>query len=118
ALWMRDMNTGGERMIMDPIEPMSASGSKTLGVLPRYHWASDGKTILIMQGGKLRRLDVATGTVATIPSTAAVHRTISQMARNEFRVTDGPLDVKFFRWPTSSPDGGVIAFQAVGHIWL
>ena len=118
ALWLRDMKTGAERMVMDPIDPMVASGSKTLGVLPRYKWASDGKSILIAQGGKLRRLDVATKDVATIPFTAKVHRTISQMARNEFRITDGPLAVKFFRWPTSSPDGATIAFQAVGHIWV
>ena len=70
-----------------------------------------------MQGGKIRRLDVATKDVATIPFTAKVHRTLSQMARNEFRITDGPLAVKFFRWPTSTPDGATIAFQAVGHIW-
>ncbi len=31
ALWIRDLKTGGERMVMDPIDPMSASGSKTLG---------------------------------------------------------------------------------------
>jgi Tol biopolymer transport system component len=118
ALWLRDMKTGGERMIMDPIEPMVASGSKTLGVLPRYHWASDGKSILIMQGGKFRRLDVPTGDVATIPFTAKVHRTISQMTRNEFRITDDPLAVKYFRWPTATADGATIAFQAVGHIWV
>jgi hypothetical protein len=58
ALWLRDMKTGSERLLMDPIEPLVPGGSKTLGVLPRYRWASDGKTILIMQGGKLRRLDV------------------------------------------------------------
>jgi Tol biopolymer transport system component len=118
ALWLRDMKTGAERMIMDPIEPMVASGSKTLGVLPRYNWASDGKSIVIMQGGKIRRLDVATKEVATVPYTARVHRTLSQMARNEFRISDGPLAVKFFRWPTSTADGATIAFQAVGHIWL
>jgi Tol biopolymer transport system component len=118
ALWVRDMKTGAERMLMDPIEPMSSGGGKTLGVLPRYHWASDNKSILITQGGKLRRVDAATGAVATIPFTATVHRTISQMARNEFRITDGPLAVKFFRWPTSTADGATIAFQAVGHIWL
>ncbi len=118
ALWIRDLRSGAERMVMDPIEPMVASGSKTLGVLPRYRWAHDGRSILLMQGGKVRRLDVATGEVATIPFTASVHRTLSQMARNEFRITDGPLDVKFFRWPTSTPDGRLIAFQAVGHIWV
>jgi Tol biopolymer transport system component len=117
ALWIRDMKTGAERLAMDPIEPMVASGSKTLGVLPRYKWASDGKSILITQGGKLRRLDVATREVSTIPFTAKVHRTLSQMARKEFRIDDGPLAVKFFRWPTSTPDGNTLAFQAVGHIW-
>jgi Tol biopolymer transport system component len=118
ALWLRDLKTGAERLVMDPIEPLVPGGSKTLGVLPRYHWASDGKTILIMQGGKLRRLDVSTRDVATIPFSAKVHRTISQMNRYEFRISDGPLAVKFFRWPTATPDGGTIAFQAVGHIWV
>jgi hypothetical protein len=96
ALWIRDMKSGAERMVMDPIEPMVASGSKTIGVLPRYKWASDGKSILIMQGGKLRRLDVATREVATIPFTATVHRTISQMARKQFRIDDGPVAIPFF----------------------
>jgi Tol biopolymer transport system component len=117
ALWIRDIKTGAERLVMDPIEPMVASGSKTLGVLPRYKWASDGKTILIMQGGKLRRLDVATREVTTIPFTATVHRTISQMARKQFRIDDGPVAIKFFRWPTATADGATIAFQAAGHIW-
>jgi hypothetical protein len=112
------MKTGAERMVMDPIEPLVPGAPKTLGVLPRYRWASDGKSIVIMQGGKLRRLDVNTREVATIPFTAKVHRTISQMNRYEFRISDGPLAVKFFRWPTATPDGGTIAFQAVGHIWV
>ena len=118
ALWLRDLKTGSERLVMDPIEPMIPGGSKALGVLPRYRWASDGRTILLMQGGKLRRLDVATREVTTIPFTAKVHRTLSQMNRNEFRLPDGPVVVKFFRWPTATADGGTIAFQAVGHIWV
>jgi hypothetical protein len=90
---------------MDPIEPMIASGSKTMGMLPRYHWAPDGKSILITQGGKLRRVDVATREVATIPFSARVQRTISEMARKEFRITDDAVQTKFFRWPTATADG-------------
>ncbi len=118
ALWLRDLHTGAERLVMDPIEPMAASGSKTVGILPRYKWTADGKSILITQGGKLRRLDVATRNVSTIPFTATVHRTLSQMARNEFRISDGPVTAKFFRWPSSSPDGNRIAFQAVGRVYV
>ena len=117
ALFLRDMRTGAERMVMDPIEPIVTSGSKTLGVLPRYKWAKDGHSIVLMQGGKIRRLDVATREVATIPYTAKVHRTLSQMARREFRITDGPVAAKFFRWASTSPDGRTIAFQAIGHIY-
>ena len=102
---------------MDPIEPMISSPSKTLGILPRYHWAADGKSVLITQGGKIRRVDVATREVSTIAYTARVQRTISEMARKEFRITDDPLQIKFFRWPTSTPDGRTLAFQAVGRIY-
>ena len=118
ALWLRDLRTGGERMLMDPIEPQSAAGSEALGALPRYRWAPDGASIVIAQGGRIRRVDVASRAVSTVPFTARVHRVISQMARKEFRVEDGPLAVRFFRWPTASADGRRIAFQGVGRIWI
>lgn len=117
ALWLRDMKTGAERMVMDPIDPMVTSGSKTLGVLARYKWSKDGKSLVIAQGGKIRRLDIATKAVTTVPYTATVHRTISEMARKEFRIADGPVAAKFFRWPSASPDGKTIAFQSVGRIY-
>jgi Tol biopolymer transport system component len=117
ALWLRDLRSGAERMLMDPIEPVVTSGGKTLGVLPRYKWAKDGRSIVLMQGGKIRRLDVATREVSTIEYTANVKRTISEMARKEFRIADGPVAAKFFRWPSSSPDGKTIAFQAIGRIY-
>lgn len=118
ALWMRDLQTGAERVVMDPIDLDMAEGTKVLRVLPAYAWASDGKSIVIPQGGKIRRLDLATGDVATIPYTAHVHRTISEMAYSRVPLTDGPFQPKFLRWHTASPDGRRLAFQAVGHVWV
>jgi Tol biopolymer transport system component len=118
ALWLRDLHTGAERMVMDPIEPMVGSGSKTVGILPRYVWARDGQSILITQGGKLRRVNIATRAVSTIPFAANVKRTISQMARNRFRISDDAITAKFYRWPSTSPDGRRIAFQALGRLYV
>ncbi|MGI9181659.1 MAG: amidohydrolase family protein [Longimicrobiaceae bacterium] len=118
ALWLRDLQTGAERILMDPIETQVSSGSKGLGVLPRYRWAADGKSILISQGGKIRRLEVASGAVSTIPFTARVHRTLSEMAHASFRISDEPFQVQFMRWQTASPDGRRLAFQSVGRIWI
>jgi Tol biopolymer transport system component/imidazolonepropionase-like amidohydrolase len=118
ALWLRDLETGAERVIMDPIEVDAAEGMYTLRILPGYSWARDGRSIILSQGGKLRRLNVQTGKVETIPFTARVHRTISEMADSPFELSDGPFEVRFVRWPTASPDGRKLVFQAVGKIWV
>ncbi len=118
ALWLRDLHSGAERLLMDPIEVDMAEGMKVSRDLPGYSWARDGRSIVVAQGGKIRRVDVQTGQVATIPFTARVHRTISQMADAPRRVSDGPIDVKFPRWTAASPDGRRLAFQAVGRIWI
>jgi Tol biopolymer transport system component len=118
ALWLRDTETGAERILMDPISVAIESGSKSLRVLPGYTWMPDGQSIVVTQGGRIRRVNVATGDVATIPFNAAVRRTISAMAYRPFRITDEPFEAKFHRWQTASPDGSKLAFQAVGKIWM
>ncbi len=118
ALWLRDLETGAERIAMDPVSVAIESGSKALRTLPGYAWSADGRSIVIAQGGKLRRLDVASGAVATVPFRASVRRTISEMAYTPFRISDEPFEATFLRWHTGSPDGRRLAFQAVGRIWI
>ena len=118
ALWVRDLETGAERIVMDPITQDMSEGMKTIRVLPGYAWAPDGASIVIAQGGKLRRLDVASGEVSTIPFTARVHRVISEQAYQPFRIDDGPVPINFTRWTTGSPDGERLAFAAAGRVWV
>jgi len=119
ALWIRDLASGAERLAMDPIETDFTEGLGPVDqVLPGYRWTADGRTIVISQGGKIRRLDVATGAVSTVPFTARVHRLASERVVASRRIGDGPVEVKFPRWHTVSPDGRTLAFQAVGRIWL
>ncbi len=117
ALWLRDLQSGAERIVMDPITP-DVQERNNMGALPRYSWMPDGRSIVIPEGGKLRRLDVASGNVATIPFSARVEQTISEQANTPIRVADGPLDVHMLRYHTASPDGRVLAFVAVGKVWL
>jgi len=118
ALWLRDMNTGAERIVMDPIEVEMAEQFGTPRILPGYSWASDSKSIVITQGGKIHRLWIDSGKVENIPFEAHVHRTISEMAKAERRIDDGPFTAQFARWHTASPDEKTLAFQALGRIWL
>lgn len=118
ALWVRNLETGAERLLMDPIEVDIVEGLRVLAPLPRYSWTRDAKSILLSQGGKLRWLDVESGQVKTIPFTARVHRVISEMAYAPLRISDEPFEVHYTRWPTASPDGRTLAFHAVGKVWL
>lgn len=118
ALWLRDLETGEERKLMDPVEQDMAEGVKTLRVLPAYDWTPDGGSIVISQGGRIRRVHLDDGRVETIPFTARVHRTMTERVRAEVPVDDGPFRARYLRWHTLSPDGSSLAFQAVGRIWL
>ncbi len=119
ALWIRDLRLGTERLLMDPVEMDLAEESIPInGTYPAYRWVADGKSIVLHQGGKIRRVDVASGQVATIPFAAKVARTISEQAWTKNKISDGPFDVRFVRWATASPNGRTVAFQALGRIYL
>jgi Tol biopolymer transport system component len=118
ALWIRDLETGAERLLMDPIEVDMAEGMKVSRDLPGYGWARDGKSLVVAQGGRIRRVALESGQVSTIPFSARVRRTISEMAGKPFDLSSPTFTVKFPRWTTSSPDGRRLAFQAAGRIYV
>ncbi len=118
ALWLRDLETGAERIVMDPITQDMSEGMKTIRLLPGYAWDPGGASIVIAQGGKLRRLDVGSGEVSTIPFSARVHRVISEQAYQAFRIDDGLVPITYARWATGSPDGSRVAFTAAGRVWV
>ncbi len=119
ALWLRDMQTGAERLLVDPVErDLQQNASNWAGYLPGYAWNREGTQIFIAQGGQLKRVDVASGKVAGIPFKVRVQRTISQMAYKAVALDDRkPLEARFLRWPHLSADGERAVVQAVGAIW-
>lgn len=120
ALWIRDLTDGSERLLLDPCErDLQEDNSDWTGNLPGFAWDPSGRSVFVGQGGKIRRVDVASGKVDTIPFKVQVQRTISEMAYKPFRINErDPLKVRFIRWPAISPDGKHAAFQAVGRVWI
>jgi Tol biopolymer transport system component len=120
ALFLRDLSTGAERLLMDPItkDLSSAHAMYSYRVLPGYAWSGDSKSIILSEGGKIRHLDVATRAVTTIPFDAHVMRTVSEQVRGHVDIDDRAFKVKFLQWPSSSPDGKRLAFVAAGHVWI
>ncbi len=120
ALWLRNLETGTDRVIMDPItsDAMDLHPAWDHRALPGYAWTRDGKSIILTQGGKIRRLSVESGRVETIPFEARIRREISEMARHAAKIDDRSFQPKALRWPVSSPDGRRLVFEAVGRLWI
>ena len=118
ALWLLDLETGKQRILMDPItfDMQNAHGMKNLRVLPGYAWAKDSQSLVLSQGGKLRRawLD---GRVETIPFRARVRRTLTEQTRSRHNISDQPFQSRHLRWPAVTADGRTAVFEAVGWIW-
>lgn len=120
ALVIRDLASGAERTVLDPAakDLTMVNAQYSYGVFPRFAWMPDGKSLVAWEGGRLRRIDAANGTVATIPFSARVHRTLSETTRSQLTINDSSFAVKFIQWPVASPDGRRLAFVAVGKVWL
>jgi len=87
-------------------------------VFPAFGWMPDASAIVLTVGGKIQRLDVASGALQPIPFTARVLRTVAEPVRGRIRIDDDSLEVRFIQWPASSPDGKRLAFVAVGRVWV
>src|SRR5258708_27439978 len=76
ALWLRDLQAGEERLLMDPIElDLAEEISRQMQILPGMGWTADGRSILLSQRGKFRKLDISPGKVEAMPFSPPVHPT-------------------------------------------
>ncbi|MBM4187957.1 MAG: amidohydrolase family protein [Gemmatimonadetes bacterium] len=120
ALWIRDLATGAERVLVpEATKDLSQTNTQyAYRGFPGYAWTPDSKAIVLTLRGKLAKVDVATGAVADIPFTARVRRVVAEPVRGNLTIADDSLEVRFLQWPVSSPDGGRLAFVAVGKVWV
>lgn len=119
GLWLRDMETGEERLAIERLAPdqLETHTLYQIRLAPGYAWARDGASIVYSEGGQLRRAWIDDGRVETIPFSARVRRTISEQVRPQARQADGPFEVRAPRWPAVSPDGQAFVFEAAGSLW-
>jgi Tol biopolymer transport system component len=85
---------------------------------PGYGFTPDGAYIVIGAGGKIHKVNIATGAESIIPFTAHVQRDVPPVAQARTRLPDGPMPVLGIQWPQLTADGKTLVFGAVGYIWV
>jgi Tol biopolymer transport system component len=120
ALFVRDLASGTETKVLDPAAKDLTQVNAQYGYrpFPAYAWGRDGKSLIAWEGGQIRRVDVATREVSTIPFTARVLRVISEQTRSHVAIDDAGFESHFIQWPVGSPDGTRLAFVSAGRIYV
>lgn len=119
GLRVRDLDTGAERWLAYPVTRDDQESRASRDVLPRYDFMPDGQSLVVPIGGKIRRVDFATGESRVIPFSLRVQAEIAPRVYTPVRMEDGhAVRARLIRWPTLSPDGKRLVFGAMNRLYV
>jgi Tol biopolymer transport system component/imidazolonepropionase-like amidohydrolase len=119
VLVLRDLATGGERVLRPAVSRDEEEGFAQMDLLPGAAFTPDGRALVYWSEGKIHRTEIAGGRDTVVPFRADVSLALRPLDRVEVPVgRDDEVTVRLLRWPTLSPDGRLLAFEAIGRVWI
>ncbi|WP_133254986.1 amidohydrolase family protein [Phenylobacterium hankyongense] len=118
ALRIRTLDGGADRALVQPIQRDVQEALPTRDLVPGYAFTPDGQALLANIGGRIQRIEVATGATSTTPFNAHVALDLGPLLRQALKAETGPVRARLIQGPVQSPDGGRIAFSALGRIYV
>lgn len=118
TLFLHEIESGRERPIYDGLDRDMQETWAIHGVYPHIAWTPDSRFIVFWAGGKIRRIDIETKQVSTIPFRVKSERKVARALRYPVQVHPEKFKTKALRWVQVSPDGKQVVFQTLGHLYL
>ena len=118
CLVARDLVSGGERILARDVTRDEMEGFAQMDLWPGYSFTPDGKAIVFSNKGKIAKLDLASLALTDVPFTAKVEQFPAPRVAWQEKMDMGPVKARILRWPSQSPEGKWIAFEAFGRVWL
>jgi Tol biopolymer transport system component len=117
GLRIRDLASGEERWLKYPVQRDAQESFAERDTLPGYAFTPDGKDIVLSYGGKIQRVNVASGEAQIVPFVAEVSQDVGPLLNFPSRVEQGPVQARIIQEPSQSPDGEHLAFSALTHLY-
>jgi imidazolonepropionase-like amidohydrolase/Tol biopolymer transport system component len=117
VIYLMDLRSGETWPVFDGLDRDMQETWAIHGVYPTMAWTPDSHELVFWAGGKIQRLDVATGKTAVIPFHVHTTRTVTKAVHSQVDVAPPTFDVKMLRWVTVAPHGDSVVYQALGKLW-
>jgi Tol biopolymer transport system component len=118
GLRLRELATGDERWLKYPVQRDDQESRFTRDLMPGSSFTPDSRALVTTWGGRMWRVDLASGDAAEIPFTAAVKLQLGPLVRTPFRVDTGDIRIRQVRDARLSPDGQRLVFSAMDRLYL
>ncbi|MCB9338698.1 MAG: PD40 domain-containing protein [Lewinellaceae bacterium] len=123
VLYVADLRTGEEWPLFDQLSKDQQEAWTIFGTYPGFDWMPADNEIVIYGLGKIWRVPVGLGMekpakVVEIPFTVDVNMKVAETVRPKQKAFTENMEVKVIRGAVTSPDGDLVAFNAVGKLWL
>ena len=117
-LYVKDLTTGEERKVYDALDQDVQETWAVTGVYPNMDWTPDSASIVFWAGGKIRKLELASGRTAEIPFHVNDTRDMIDAPRPPVEVAPAQFNTKMPRGVAVSPDGRAVIFETLGKLWI
>ena len=120
ALKLLDLQTRDERWLALDVQrdDYQGGGARDRDVYPGSAFTPDSRALITSYGGKIRRIDIATGEATIIPFTAEIEQQLGPLAKFDYPINDSILNVTQIRGARPAPDGKRVVFTALDRLWI
>lgn len=117
VLFVHDLATGEETPVYDDLSKDQMEAWAINGLYPNFAWTPDQAAIVIWARGKIRKVDLASLAVSTIPFRVNSSVKVAQALHFRNNAFSDTFTSKAVRNATTSPDGKLLVFNAAGYLY-
>ncbi|CAL2108698.1 TolB protein [Tenacibaculum sp. 190524A02b] len=117
VLYIHNLETGEETPVYDNLSKDQQEAWAVFGVYPHFSWLPNNKELVIWSGGKILKINIENQKITNIPFTVKEELKLAKTHRIEKKVNAPEFTSKMIRDVQTSPDGKIVVFTALGHIY-